>query len=991
MKVLHGTSPARTNENDDTPAPARRNRAKDNLLAPLGALFLGGVVAFGKPRDAYADGPNLPGPVPTGAVTAPLDVDVRPGLFADAKQAKPRLKAEIERLENSERFQALDPELIADVLTRHGSADARTRSFLRGLVSSTTFATMSGEEQRALVNIAAGDDTAAKALYQSTISSASYKALETGPRQDRLRLLIELAPAAGADLLAVLEDPEYAALPADVRAETVDALDRTPADNRRWVIGLVNSETYQHVDADRRSALVDAVGDAEPGFITAYRAEIGTKAYQASPSADRAVRLTNLLDVRDRLAALPIDGASSVLRLPHGAREVVANALETNPQETASIVAGLSHRTPVLSMMPGANATERAENAVAFASSLSGSPEVRAAKTARLLGLMPGEGRADQLAGIAKLWTNLPGASFGEKLEKLHDLVPMLRSENVSVGALGRMQSGYAELSKLAGEVPQPMVKEMDMVVDFAPRHIDPEQISQFRHVVNAVQGILAPPPLRVEKVTNHTVQTPGGPMPVRVIRPFGPAGDRPVIQFNHGGAYLVGDIESYDSVCRRLAALTGCTVVIPDYRLAPEHTYPAAVDDGMACYEWICDNAETLGVDPSRIVLAGDSAGGNLTAAMTHRLKDGELPEPVQQVLIYPWLDLEGEMPSRRTLGRRNLIKTPAMREAGRLYAPEREDRRTADVSPLRAGDFEGLPPALVMLGAHDPLHDEGVAYTDALAMSGVPTDFAEYPTMTHGFLSMSDLVDMQRDPYARLAKSIRSAVGETAALPRPVVDHTRARQLDHQVFDIVVGEVTKDWAPHEKRALNNIISLLDELAGADEMINYGDKSAIINSLMRDTPGLIAGAHEGIDMMVHRPMINRIAHNAVNRAFRPTWRPFAARRRARIRGRVYSEARSLASRMINDLFSQLQIDPSTAYRPDPDRSRNITIARIRGLENDIKVLQQKFGVEGAGNMEGELKEILTGAGIFDRPLFHDGIPSPRRLSFFVTALDQAL
>ncbi|SPM32528.1 Acetyl esterase/lipase, partial [Mycobacterium rhizamassiliense] len=235
------------------------------------------------------------------------------------------------------------------------------------------------------------------------------------------------------------------------------------------------------------------------------------------------------------------------------------------------------------------------------------------------------------------------------------------------------------------------------------------------------------------------TIPGPDCPLPVRHYRPDveGPA---PLLVFFHGGGFVVGDIESHDGLCRMICRDAAIHVLSVDYRLAPEHKAPAAVEDCVAAYRWALGHAVELGADPSRIGIGGDSAGGNLAAFVALRSRDEGIPQPVLQVLLYPVLDLSEETRSRKLfsdgffLSKQDRDWFTDLYLGGTDYAAA-----SARVSPLHADDLSGLAPALVFTAGFDPLRDEGNAYAAALRSAGVPVDHRQFDALTHGFASIA------------------------------------------------------------------------------------------------------------------------------------------------------------------------------------------------------------------------------------------------------------
>jgi acetyl esterase/lipase len=253
----------------------------------------------------------------------------------------------------------------------------------------------------------------------------------------------------------------------------------------------------------------------------------------------------------------------------------------------------------------------------------------------------------------------------------------------------------------------------------------------------------------------------PHGKIPLRLYRGHAlGAGERqPVLVFFHGGGWVFGDLETHDNLCRSLANVADCTVISVDYRLAPEHRFPAAIDDAYAATQWTAKHAGELGVDPGRIAVGGDSAGGNLaTVVSLMAARDGTI-KIVCQVLLYPTTDLALTHDSYKRAGERFNISAATMRWFRDLYltAPGEIDDWRA--SPLRAKDFSKMPPAYVATAGCDPLCDEGEAYARLLERNSVPVTFREFPGQMHGFASMVGFVRDADEVLADIGAALKRA----------------------------------------------------------------------------------------------------------------------------------------------------------------------------------------------------------------------------------------
>jgi acetyl esterase len=241
---------------------------------------------------------------------------------------------------------------------------------------------------------------------------------------------------------------------------------------------------------------------------------------------------------------------------------------------------------------------------------------------------------------------------------------------------------------------------------------------------------------------TDRRIPGPAGDIPIRVYRPHRAVAEVAGIVFLHGGGFTTGDLDTHDPTCRLLADASGCAVVAVDYRLAPEHPFPAAVDDATAAYAWVAANAHELGITGAPGVM-GDSAGATLSAALCLEVKRLGLPRPAAQCLVYPLVDTRFVTPSYQTFAEGFGLNLEGMHWFRSMYTPDEGDWTDPRASPLCADDLSGLPPALVITAGFDPLRDDGRAYADALAAAGVPTTYRCYDDMMHAFHGMLVLPD--------------------------------------------------------------------------------------------------------------------------------------------------------------------------------------------------------------------------------------------------------
>jgi acetyl esterase len=242
---------------------------------------------------------------------------------------------------------------------------------------------------------------------------------------------------------------------------------------------------------------------------------------------------------------------------------------------------------------------------------------------------------------------------------------------------------------------------------------------------------------IELASVEDRKIPGPAGAIAVRIYQPDG-AGVKPVLVYLHGGGWVIGTLDSYDATCRELAQGAGCVVVAVDYRLAPEHRYPAAPEDCYAALRWVAANAASLGADARRLAVGGDSAGGNLSAVVSQMARDKGGPAIRFQLLIYPVTDADFTRRSYVDNAEGYLLTTASMRWFWDHYLPDPGQRAEPYASPLRAADLSGLPPAWVCTAEFDPLRDEGEAYAKRLQQAGVSTTLTRFDGLIHGFISM-------------------------------------------------------------------------------------------------------------------------------------------------------------------------------------------------------------------------------------------------------------
>ncbi len=282
------------------------------------------------------------------------------------------------------------------------------------------------------------------------------------------------------------------------------------------------------------------------------------------------------------------------------------------------------------------------------------------------------------------------------------------------------------------------------------------------RREVRRTAILSALPIPRGQAVSDLRIPGPAGPLDARRYDAPGAAtGPRPALVFFHGGGFVFGDLDTHDEVCRILCFHAGVTVIAVDYRLAPEAPFPAAVDDCLAAFRWVHDNAGALGVDPARIAVGGDSAGGNLAAVVSQQSVADGGAAPAFQLLIYPATDRETPTRSSELFGSGFFLVEEDMVWFADAYAAIPGDVRGA---PLKATEFSGLPAAYVVTAGFDPLRDEGEAYAAKLAEAGVPVALRRHDSLIHGFANMIPVSRAARDGVLEMAGALRMGLAAGA-----------------------------------------------------------------------------------------------------------------------------------------------------------------------------------------------------------------------------------
>ena len=281
------------------------------------------------------------------------------------------------------------------------------------------------------------------------------------------------------------------------------------------------------------------------------------------------------------------------------------------------------------------------------------------------------------------------------------------------------------------------------------------------RQAFDGLMQLVGPKDVPVGKIENLSIPRPGGTILARSYAPVALGSEpQPVLVYYHGGGFVIGNLESHDGLCRMFANEGGFRVIAVDYRLSPEHKFPAAIDDAYAALVWIEANATTLGVDANRIAVGGDSAGGQLAAAVCQIAREKNDPKIAFQLLMFPVTQMDSETPSLNEYAVGYFLEKKTLEWFYGSYLPEGVDKSQPKISPLRAKDLASLPPAYIMLGGYDPLHDEGLAYAEKLRGASVRVTIADYADMVHCFIYLQTVLPQAREAVADAAKAVRDAL---------------------------------------------------------------------------------------------------------------------------------------------------------------------------------------------------------------------------------------
>ena len=315
--------------------------------------------------------------------------------------------------------------------------------------------------------------------------------------------------------------------------------------------------------------------------------------------------------------------------------------------------------------------------------------------------------------------------------------------------------------TRLGGRVMDPKAQ---VIAEFiktirVPGYFPP--LPELRQQLVTMTQLLDEPAPALSRKEDIKIPGPAGDIPARLYSDAGDGAAPPILAYFHGGGWVQGDLETHDGLCARLAQWSGAMVVAFDYRLAPEHPYPAAVEDCLAGYIWLRQHGAELGGDPSRVAVAGDSAGGNLSAVVCQQAPRAEAELPSFQVLIYPGTDFTMGTASHSELEDAPVIPRDRIEWYMQQYVPRDSDLKDPRLSPYFAADLEGQPPALIISGGFDPLRDEARAYADKLTAFGCDVVYHEYPGQIHAFVSLTKAIPQGRAATREIADYMRRQFG--------------------------------------------------------------------------------------------------------------------------------------------------------------------------------------------------------------------------------------
>ncbi|MBT3333270.1 MAG: alpha/beta hydrolase [Rhodospirillaceae bacterium] len=304
--------------------------------------------------------------------------------------------------------------------------------------------------------------------------------------------------------------------------------------------------------------------------------------------------------------------------------------------------------------------------------------------------------------------------------------------------------------------------KILDLIAEAArPPHRE-LPLTEIRAAYHGMVALFDPDDVAIHRTEDRTIPGPGDDIPVRIYWPREQATDESlgVFVYLHGGGFVIGDLDTHDKLCRRLSTLGDCIVISVDYRMAPEHRFPASFDDCLAAMNWSAANAAELGGDPSRLAVGGDSAGGNLSAVCAMAARDNDGPALALQLLIYPCISNAMDTGSHTAFGEGHLLTRDSMDWFYEQYFDGADAAGDPRFAPMAAGSLAGLAPAEIIVAGYDPLRDEGIAYGEALANAGVPVNLVNYEGAIHAFMQFHGTSAACREGVAHCGQVLKDAL---------------------------------------------------------------------------------------------------------------------------------------------------------------------------------------------------------------------------------------
>jgi len=317
----------------------------------------------------------------------------------------------------------------------------------------------------------------------------------------------------------------------------------------------------------------------------------------------------------------------------------------------------------------------------------------------------------------------------------------------------------------------QELASDIHVLLELAKRSgetslVEGRTVEQARAENRAEVPVVCGPPRPMARIEEMTIPGPGGDIPARLYVALGaPRPPQPLLVYFHGGGWVIGDLETHDGVCRFFAEHSGCRVLSIDYRLAPEHPFPAPVEDALAAFSWAHENAADLGADRDRIAVCGDSAGANLSTGLCLQARDAGSPQPAMQLLLYPPTDVVGEQTSRDTFAEGFLLTRNDMKWFEGHYLPDGCEADDPRASMMRAADVSGLPPAYVATAGFDPLRDEGELYAARMREAGIRVVLQRHSGLIHGFANLTAICPSARAAMLEVAGALRMGLGLASA----------------------------------------------------------------------------------------------------------------------------------------------------------------------------------------------------------------------------------